>query len=260
MLTNVLIVFLVIFLLQLIFFVYAVIKKTDKVTDLSYGLTFIIASFSSIYLTYEYMSIFKGLLFLLILVWGLRLAIYLFIRILKTGKDKRFDGIREKPLKFAGFWILQAISVFIILLPTTYTLLLQQETHISILSYIGFLIAILGIFLESVADIQKFIFKSKEKNKKKWIQSGLWKYSRHPNYLGEILMWFGVFIYALPYINDWGIFTVISPLYISYLLLFITGVPTLEKRDMDRYGSNDKYLEYVKSTGILLPKIFVKKN
>lgn len=260
MLINILNVFLVIFVLQLIFFVYAVIQRTDKVTDLSYGLTFIIASLASIYLAYEYISIFKWLLFLLILVWGLRLAIYLFIRILKTGKDIRFDGIREKPLKFAGFWILQAISIFVILLPTTYILLLQQETHISTLSYIGFLIAILGIFLESVADIQKFVFKSKEENKNKWIQSGLWKYSRHPNYLGEMLMWLGVFIYALPYINDWGIFTVISPMYITYLLLFVTGIPTLEQRDMERYGGNEKYLEYVKSTGILLPKIFVKKN
>ncbi|PKN02861.1 hypothetical protein CVU76_02445 [Candidatus Dojkabacteria bacterium HGW-Dojkabacteria-1] len=260
MLTNILIVFGVIFFLQLIFFTYAVIQKTDKVTDLSYGLTFIVASIASISLASEYISIYKWLLALLIVVWGLRLAIYLFIRILKTGKDERFDGIREKPLKFAGFWILQAISVFIILLPTTYALLLEQSTHISTFSYIGFLIAILGILLESSADIQKYIFKSKKENRGKWIQSGLWKYSRHPNYLGEILMWLGVFVYVLPYINDWAIFTVISPMYITYLLLFVTGIPTLEKRDMERYGSNEKYLEYIHNTGILLPKIFVKKS
>lgn len=260
MLTNILIVFGVIFFLQLIFFVYAVIQKTDKVTDPSYGLTFIVASITSMYLVSEYISMYKVLLLLLIVVWGLRLAIYLFVRILKTGKDERFDGIREKPFKFAGFWILQAISVFIILLPTTYVLLLEQSTYISTFSYIGFLVAISGIFIESIADMQKYIFKSQEENRGKWIQSGLWKYSRHPNYLGEILMWLGVFIYTLPYINDWAIFTVISPMYITYLLLFVTGIPTLEKRDMERYGNNEKYLEYVHNTGILLPKIFVKKS
>lgn len=260
MLTNILIVFGVIFFLQLIFFVYAVIQKTDKVTDPSYGLTFIVASITSMYLVSEYISMYKVLLLLLIVVWGIRLAIYLFVRILKTGKDERFDGIREKPLKFAGFWILQAISVFIILLPTTYVLLLEQSTYISTFSYIGFLVAISGIFIESIADMQKYIFKSQEENRGKWIQSGLWKYSRHPNYLGEILMWLGVFIYTLPYINDWAIFTVISPMYITYLLLFVTGIPTLEKRDMERYGNNEKYLEYVHNTGILLPKIFVKKS
>lgn len=260
MLTNILIVFGVIFFLQLIFFVYAVIQKTDKVTDPSYGLTFIVASITSMYLVSEYISMYKLLLLLLIVVWGLRLAIYLFVRILKTGKDERFDGIREKSLKFAGFWILQAISVFIILLPTTYVLLLEQSTYISTFSYIGFLVAISGIFIESIADMQKYIFKSQEENRGKWIQSGLWKYSRHPNYLGEILMWLGVFIYTLPYINDWAIFTVISPMYITYLLLFVTGIPTLEKRDMERYGNNEKYLEYVHNTGILLPKIFVKKS
>ena len=259
MLTNLLIIFTVIFFLQLIFFVYAVTQKTDKVTDISYGLTFVLASLASVYIAYEYMSVFKWLLLLLIMVWGLRLSTYLFVRILKTGKDKRFDGVREDPLKFGRFWILQAVSVFIILLPTTYTLLLEQTTYMSLFSFIGFLISILGILIESIADIQKFVFKSKGENKGKWIQSGLWKYSRHPNYLGEILMWLGVFVYVLPYINDWGIFTVISPMYITYLLLFVSGIPTLERGYAKMYKGSEEYMKYIENTGVLFPKIFLKR-
>src|SRR5690606_26275780 len=140
------------------FFIYAVINKTDKVTDLSYGLTFVIASILSYSLVYQYSSIFKLLLVLLVVVWGLRLSIFLFVRVVRTKKDKRFDGIREKPLKFASFWLLQAISVFVILLPTTYTLLLNRDTSLGWFSYIGLLIAILGIAIESIADVQKFVF------------------------------------------------------------------------------------------------------
>lgn len=260
MLNNFIIVFLVILVLQVLFFIYAVIKKTDVVTDLSYGLAFVIGAFASLLLGYSYISIFKWLLFLLIAIWGIRLAGFLFVRILKMGKDRRFDGIREVPLKFASFWILQAITVFIILLPSIYTLLLPLNMEMNIFSYIGFLIAILGILIESVADMQKFVFKNKEENTGKWISSGLWKYSRHPNYLGEILMWFGVFIYVLPYLNGLAIFTFISPVYITYLLLFVSGVSRLEKEYKERYGGNSQFEEYVRKTGLLLPKIFVKKN
>lgn len=260
MLSNFLIVFLVIFFLQVLFFIYAAIKKTDIVTDLSYGLTFVIGSFASLLFGYSHISTFKWLLFFLIALWGIRLAGFLLVRILKMGKDSRFDGIREEPLKFASFWILQAISVFIILLPSIYTLLLPISMEMSIFSYVGFLIAIFGILIESIADMQKFVFKNKGENKGKWISSGLWKYSRHPNYLGEILMWLGVFVYVLPYLNGLAIFTFLSPVYITYLLLFVTGVAKLEQENKERYKGNSQFEEYVRKTGLLLPKIFVKKK
>lgn len=260
MIHNMLIVLGVIFFLQLIFFIYAVINKTDKVTDLSYGLTFVIASILSYSLVYQYSSIFKLLLVLLVVVWGLRLAIFLFVRVVRTKKDKRFDGIREKPLKFASFWLLQAIFVFVILLPTTYTLLLNRDTSLGWFSYIGLLIAILGIAIESIADVQKFVFKNVAENKNRWISTGLWKYSRHPNYLGEILMWVGVYIYVLPYLNDFSLLTIVSPIYISVLLLFVSGIPKLEKEYKERYKGNSEYDKYVRSTGRLLPKIFLKND
>lgn len=249
-------IFLIILILQVIFFVYAVWKKTDKVTDLSYGLTFVIASLYEYVVNIENSSIFRIILLLLITLWGLRLSIYLFVRILKTGKDKRFDGIREDFKKFASFWILQAISIFVILLPTLYILSSDFDTSLNYISYIGLIISVLGIIIETIADYQKFVFKNKGENKGRWISTGLWKYSRHPNYFGEIMMWIGVFIYSVVYINDLAILTVISPIFITYLLVGVSGIPTLEKQYDQKYSNNNEYLKYKKNTGKLFPKIY----
>ncbi|MDY0097087.1 MAG: DUF1295 domain-containing protein [Candidatus Dojkabacteria bacterium] len=256
MINNFLYVFLFILFLQVVFFIYAAINKTDKVTDLSYGLTFLLAALFSFYLNIDYSTPFRIILLILVSVWAIRLSVYLFVRILKTGKDKRFDGIREDFKRFASFWVLQAISIFVILLPTTYILLGEFDTTLNILSYIGLGISALGIIIETVADYQKFVFKSKQENKGRWIQSGLWKYSRHPNYLGEIMMWVGLFIYVSFYLNDLAILTVISPIYITYLLIGVSGIPTLEKAYEKIYEGNRDYAKYKENTGKLFPKIF----
>ena len=248
--------FIAIFVLQIIFFIYAALKKTDKVTDLSYGLTFIIAVIFAYILNIEYASFFKIILVLLVSIWGIRLSVYLFVRILKTGKDKRFDGVREDLKKFASFWLLQAISIFVILLPTTYILTSDMDMSLNWISSIGLILAISGILIEGIADSQKFVFKNKEKNRGKWIGTGLWKYSRHPNYLGEIMMWVGVFVYCFVYINGIGLITILSPIYISVLLLWVSGIPTLEREYDKRYVDNKEYQEYKKNTGILFPKLF----
>ncbi|HNR52870.1 MAG TPA: DUF1295 domain-containing protein [Candidatus Dojkabacteria bacterium] len=248
--------FIAIFVLQIIFFVYAALKKTDKVTDLSYGLTFIIASIFAYVLNIEYASFFKIILVLLVSIWGIRLSVYLFVRILKTGKDKRFDGVREDLKRFASFWLLQAISIFVILLPTTYILTSDMDMSLNWISLIGLILAISGILIEGIADSQKFVFKKKVENKGKWIDTGLWKYSRHPNYLGEIMMWVGVFIYCFVYINGIGLIAILSPIYISVLLLWVSGIPTLEREYDKRYVNNKEYQAYKKDTGVLFPKLF----
>lgn len=252
--------FLFIFFLQVLFFIYAALKKTDKVTDLSYGLTFVLASLFAYVLNMEYGSLFKIILLFLVSLWGIRLSAYLFVRILKTGKDKRFDGIREDLKKFGSFWLLQSISIFIILLPVTYIFFSREDMELNWVSYLGLLIFVCGILLESFADYQKFIFKNNEENKGKWINIGLWKYSRHPNYLGEIMVWVGIFIYCLVYINDIAILTILSPIYISILLLGVSGVPTLEKEYDRRYGGDKEYIEYKRKTGILFPKIIYREK
>lgn len=113
----------------------------------------------------------------------------------------------------------------------------------------------LGIVIESIADSQKFVFKNKSSNKGKWISTGLWKYSRHPNYLGEIMMWVGIFLYCLVYINGIGFITILSPIYITILLVAVSGIPTLEKEYDKRYRGSKQYQDYKKNTGILFPRI-----
>ncbi|MBD3155066.1 MAG: DUF1295 domain-containing protein, partial [Candidatus Aenigmarchaeota archaeon] len=124
---------------------------------------------------------------------------------------------------------------------------------LSSLSFIGFIIWGLGLTIETIADLQKFKFKNNPKNKGKWIQSGLWKYSRHPNYFGEILCWVGVYIYCLNYLSGLNaLIGLISPVFISSLLLFVTGIPRLEERHDKKYGDKKEYQKYKKKTSKLI--------
>lgn len=229
----------VIFFIQIFFFMLAALFKTDKVTDLAYGSTF--ALLSILYLDFEIQKI---ILTFMIFVWGIRLSSYLFIRIVNTGKDSRFDSIREKFFSFLGFWTLQAISIFIIMLPG---LFFYSKTNPDFFS-IGFVIWLIGFLIEAVSDHQKYRFKKKEKG---FISSGLWRYSRHPNYFGEILCWIGVYVFVLPSLIAWENIGILSPIFITVLLVFISGIPILEKQHGLKYGK--KYAEYKRKTSMLLP-------
>lgn len=234
--------------LQAIFFAVAATFKTDKVTDLSYGLTFVIVA---LFLFWRHQTPYAGLLAAMITLWGIRLASYLFIRILKMGRDRRFDGIREKFWAFAKFWLLQGIAIWVIMLPAIFGMRAGQT--ISPVSYVGLAIFLLGLLIETFADWQKYQFKNDPKNRGKWIASGIWKHARHPNYFGELLVWWGIFLYVVPTLQGWGWLTVISPLFITVLLLFVTGIPPLRKQMDEKYGKNPKYQSYLKKTRLLVP-------
>ncbi len=239
-------------LIQVVLGTIAVIRKTDVLTDISYGLTFLllilIAFFSNEY------STLKLVLTVLVSLWALRIATYLFIRILKTKKDDRFDGIRENPVKFISFWLLQGVTVWVVLLPSLFLMSTPFALELNWITVLGLVIASVGLLIETFADMQKFKFKSDEANRGKWIDTGLWRYSRHPNYLGEIMMWVGVFLFVLPFINNIELLSIVSPLFIAYLLLNVTGIPTLEKKYAERYKGNKEYANYIKRTGRLFFK------
>jgi steroid 5-alpha reductase family enzyme len=133
----------------------------------------------------------------------------------------------------------------------------QEELVLDVVSLGGLYVFTLGLLTETVADLQKYRFNNQPKNKGKWIDSGLWKYSRHPNYLGEIVVWVGVWLFVLPYLEGVNMYVVaISPLYIAGLLIFGSGIPILEKSADKRWGKDKKYQEYKKKTPVLVP--FVK--
>jgi steroid 5-alpha reductase family enzyme len=239
-------------LIQIVMFIPAYFFKTDKLTDMSYGLTFIILAF--IALVSNKISFAKTLLFIMILAWGLRLVIYLVIRIMRTKKDSRFDKIRGSFVKFFGFWILQGVTVWIVMLASL-LFFNSEPISLSILSLIGFLTWLYGILIEGIADHQKFSFKNNPANRGSWIQTGLWKYSRHPNYFGEMLCWTGIYIYALPALSASSLNMLIglaSPLYIILMLRFVSGVPKLEKADDEKYKGNPEYKAYKKRTSMII--------
>jgi len=258
---NILLGFLISLVIQVLFFIYAAIKKTDVVTDLSYGLTFLLIA-CVFYLksgaTFQSSPV-VIILTLVVIAWSIRLASYLFMRIRKIKKDSRFDKIRGDWKKFAGFWTIQGITVGVVMLGVmiffnVYTGV--DKNGILPLSIAGLVISLLGIIIEGIADMQQFNFRNNPANKDHWTDVGLWKYSRHPNYFGEMLMWWGLFVYILPYLSGANLLAIISPLYITGLLMFVSGVPILEKKNDERYKGNAEYKRYKDSTSlvILLPK------
>jgi steroid 5-alpha reductase family enzyme len=249
----------IVFGLQVFFFIFAALFKTDKLTDLSYGLSFVILA----WILFEQIptpQLAHTALLAMISLWGLRLSSYLFVRIMKTGKDKRFDGIRERFFAFAQFWFLQAVSIWVIMLPSIFVFGQREALPINYFSYLGALIFVIGLCVETIADWQKFLFKNERKNADKLIMSGIWKYSRHPNYFGEMCVWWGIFIFCFPAIGMSNIWLIVGPVFISSLLLFVTGIPPLEKKYAQKYKNDKNYLAYKKSTSLLVPWISIKKD
>ncbi len=239
-----------IIVIQVVFFIFAALFKTDKVTDLSYGLTFPATVLLLLLLGGNY-GISNIILFCMILLWGLRLGVFLFIRVLVTKRDRRFDGVRENFKRFLTFWTLQAATIFVVLLPATF--MLEKNTLFNPLQGIGIFIFLAGFVVETIADFQKFTFKNNPTNHDKFINTGLWKYARHPNYFGEMLVWCGVFLYTLPTLSGYEFISIVSPLYIWFLLRYVSGVPPLEKRYSKIYKDNRSYQDYKKSTRLLVP-------
>ena len=178
------------------FFAIAATRKTDVVTDLSYSLSFAVLAIVLPFLgAHEPVQLVASLL---VLVWAARLGGYLFRRILRIKVDHRFDEMRDRPLRFARFWLLQAIAVAVIMLPVSYLLGRDDPPGFGPWAIAGAAIWLAGLVIEAVADAQKSAFKAKDENRGRFVTTGLWRYSRHPNYFGEMLVWWGLFVFAVP--------------------------------------------------------------
>jgi steroid 5-alpha reductase family enzyme len=233
------------------FFAFAAVRKTDVVTDLSYSLSFAVLAIALPSLgAREPVQLVASLL---VLIWAVRLGGYLLTRILRIKVDHRFDGMRDKPLRFARFWLLQAISVGVIMLPVSYLVSRDAAPDFGPWAIAGVFVWLVGLAIEAVADAQKSAFKGKEENRDRFITSGLWKYSRHPNYFGEMLVWWGLFVYAVPFLSGAAFAVVIGPVFITLLLLFVSGIPLLERSADAKYGDDPAYREYKRRTSILVP-------
>lgn len=239
-------------LLNFSLFVVAFKLQSDKLTDASYALSFIVLVIAAVLMSDISWYVVVGAL--LVCAWALRIGGFLVFRVIKTGKDARFDDFRSSFFGFMRFWLLQGFTAWLLLIPLFFAFRSEGAAGFPGISIVGAAVLLTGLIIEAVADSQKWQFSQNKQNKGKWIDSGIWRYSRHPNYFGEILVWVGVFVYALPVLTTVEILiALISPLAITTLLLFVTGIPLLEKSADKRWGTLDEYKEYKRKTSILVP-------
>jgi len=242
--------FVISLLIQAVFFLIAAPLKTDKVTDLSYGLTFIALALILLFQNNPSQPA-QLALASMVVVWGIRLAGYLLYRITRIKRDPRFDGIRERFWKFLQFWLFQGIVVWVIMLPVT--LWFGNPGPWRPMMFAAVIVWLAGLLIETVADIQKFRYKTLAGEDARWMASGLWQYSRHPNYFGELLCWWGVFLFTAGDLGVWTWLAVLGPLSLTVILLYVTGIPTLERSAERKWGSDPGYRQYRKTTSMLIP-------
>ena len=185
--------------------------------------------------------------------WALRLGLFLFWRIHKDGSDKRFTDIKPSFFRFLMAWSLQGLWVFLTLSAVLIVVSTPGDHAISAFTVVGGLLWLAGFATEAVADAQKRAFKAVPANKGRFIQSGLWSRSRHPNYAGEITLWVGVFICAIPQLAGWQWVGIVSPLFIILLLTKVSGLPMLEASADKQWGAEADYQAYKTKTPILWP-------
>ncbi|XP_071102209.1 uncharacterized protein [Haliotis cracherodii] len=192
----------------------------------------------------------------MVMAWACRLGMYLFTRILKDGKDRRFNNVRDKPGVFLAYWTIQGVWVMSTLLPVLMLNSKKEDKPVSTRDYIGWALWALGFFFEAVGDYQKSAFRANPDNAGMFIKHGLWSLCRHPNYFGEILMWTGLYITSSKALSGFEHISVISPIFLSFLLTQVSGIPLLEKYASKKWGSNPQYQLYVKNTAKLVPYIW----
>lgn len=243
-----------IFLIQWLAFIPAFLRQTEKFYDLTGSITYISVTVMAVLLSprIDGRSI---LLLLMVLVWATRLGTFLFRRIQRAGKDTRFDEIKPSFIRFLNAWTIQGLWVAFTLAAALAAITTTARKELDLFALIGALVWLAGFSIEVAADAQKSRFRANPENKGKFINTGLWARSRHPNYFGEITLWIGVAIIALPVLRGWTWVTLISPVFVALLITRVSGVPMLEKQADERWGGQADYEAYKKRTPVLIPRL-----
>ncbi len=236
---------------QWLVFVHAWVKHTEVFYDLTGSLTYIVMVISGALLT-GIGDVRSLVLVALIVVWALRLGPFLFQRIKRAGEDRRFRSLKHSFPMFLMTWTIQGTWVFITASCALAAITGQSSVPIGITFWLGLLVWIFGFTVEVVADRQKSAFRANPDNARHFITTGLWAWSRHPNYFGEIVLWLGIAIMAFPALVGWQLATLISPLFVVVLLTFISGVRMLENRADKTWGDDPDYQAYKRSTPVLM--------
>lgn len=244
-----------IFLIQWLVFIPAYLFQTEKFFDLTGSITYI-SVVTIAFVFSKAMDARTILLSALVVIWAIRLGTFLFRRIQKAGKDDRFDEIKPSFIRFLNVWTIQALWVTFTLAVALVAITTTTRKGLDLFIIVGFLVWAIGFAIEVVADSQKSRFNANPDNKGKFIQTGLWSRSRHPNYFGEIMLWVGVTVITLPVLQGWQWVALISPVFVTLLLTRVSGIPLLEKKADKKWGGQEAYESYKKTTPVLIPRFF----
>ncbi|ABK02343.1 protein of unknown function DUF1295 [Arthrobacter sp. FB24] len=242
------------FLIQWLAFIPAFKAQTEKFYDLTGALTYISITLLLVLLTPGVDA--RGLLLAaMVVAWAARLGSFLFRRVSRHGKDDRFDEIKPSFLRFLNAWTIQGL--WVVLTAAAAWIAITSATRVALDGWAlaGFVVWAAGFGIEIVADNQKGRFKADPANDGKFISTGLWSKSRHPNYFGEIVLWIGVLLIAIPVLEGWQWVALLSPVFVALLLIKASGIPLLEKKADSKWGGQADYEAYKKNTPVLIPRL-----
>ena len=247
------------FAIQWLAFVPAYLKQTEHFYDLTGSITYVSVVAVAMWLggKTDPRSVIVALL---VCIWAVRLGSFLFLRIRQDGSDSRFDKIKPNPMRFLVAWTLQGLWVLFTLAAALVVMTSEQVKPLGVIGFVGIALWLVGFVIEVVSDHQKRVFREARSRGEAgpFITTGLWAHSRHPNYFGEIVLWTGIAIVAVPLMQGGQWIGLISPVFVALLLIRVSGIPMLEKKSDQQWGDDPAYQAYKARTPVLVPKLFVK--
>lgn len=247
------------FVVQWLAFLPAYLRQTEVFFDLTGSATYVLVTAGLLALTPE-PDARAVLLATLVIVWALRLGPFLFRRIRRAGSDDRFDEIKPSLPRFLLVWTVQGLWVTFTAMAAWIGITSTQRAGLDAFTVVGVAAWAVGFALEATADLQKSRFRADPANAGRFITTGLWSRSRHPNYVGEILLWLGVAVVAVPVLTGWQWVALASPVFVTILLTRVSGVPLLEEKAAARWGGRPDYEEYVRTTPVLVPRLLPRRG
>lgn len=242
------------YLVQWAAFLPAYLRQTERFFDLTGSITYVSIFTLAILLSPD-PDARAVLLYLLVTIWAVRLGSFLFRRIRHAGGDDRFEEIKPSVLRFLSVWTLQALWVTLTGAAALAAITSVNRKGIDLWAGAGFLVWVCGFGMEVVADAQKSRFSASPGNRGRFITTGLWSRSRHPNYFGEITLWSGIALIAVPVLQGWQWVVLVSPLFVAVLLIRVSGIPLLEQKADRKWGGQEEYEAYKRSTPVLVPRL-----